>query len=508
MKFLPKTLDNSNLMFIRTFYTPGSKETTAPDDRLDVVFKDLNTGDKYVETIESPKTEIHIVDPKHRTYTYHKNFIDRSWCNSYEVPYKKRQEVVARALGCTVWDARRSPYVSQIDLDIEHFYMMQFQKFYQTKSDQTPLKLAFSDIESDIIAIGEGFASPGEAPMNAVSYFDETNKIMYTLVCTQDNVPHVPKASKKYEYYEKLRERFKKKTDDFVNRLDEFVEECKKEFEPSYGKIEYKVMVFEDEMAMHKAYWQIVDMVDADYAFFWNAPYDISNLIERVKLHGYNPNDIISSPEMQGNGRVVTWKEDKNAEVHKRRHVFNTFTRTTFMDQMVNYAGIRSGKGKLPSVKLNAIAMKELKDEKLDYSEYGNIKMFPYYDWWKFVKYNIKDVLLQVGIERKVHDASYCYMVMTNSALKPSEIFASTQLVSNDLRMFADIEYDKVMGINNNKFIKNKMSDEDRKLIEKFAGAFVMNPSHCRPTGFKLLGMLNKFIHENSIDFDVSGEFD
>ena len=61
------------------------------------------------------------------------------------------------------------------------------------------------------------------------------------------------------------------------------------------------------------------------------------------------------------------------------------------MDQMVHYAGVRSGKGKLPSNKLNAIAQKELKDEKLDYSEYGEIRMFPYMDWWKFIKYNIKD---------------------------------------------------------------------------------------------------------------------
>ena len=26
-----------------------------------------------------------------------------------------------------------------------------------------------------------------------------------------------------------------------------------------------------------------------------------------------------------------------------------------------------------------------------NYSEYGNIRMFPYHDWWKFIKYNIKD---------------------------------------------------------------------------------------------------------------------
>jgi hypothetical protein len=493
-------------MILRTYYNSGTNDFTTPDDTLDIVYKDIDTGKIYVETLNNPKIEIYVVKPEYRTFNFYKTFIKKEQCNKYLVPYKTRYADIGKILGCKPKETKFSKYVYQIDMDIEHYYLMQFFKEYGCKTDNKPLTLGFSDIESDIIQIGEGFPSPGETPTNAISYFDESTHTMYTLLCVQDNVPRVPETSKKYEYYEKLRKRFKEQTDYFIEHIEDFKEECRKAFEETYGKIEYKIMVFDEELPMYKAYWQIIEYCQNDYGFFWNAPYDISNLIERLKTLGYDPSDIIPSPDF--GHRVVRWYEDKNATVHKRKHIFDTYTKTTFMDQMVNYAGIRSGKGKLPSVKLNAIAKNELKDEKLDYSEYGNIKMFPYYDWWKFVMYNIKDVLLQVGIERKTHDANYIYTVMTTSSLKTSEVFTSTTVVGNDLRLFADIEFDIVMGSNKNKLFKVEKTEEQirEEKKDKFAGAFVMNPGHCSPTGFMLLGALNKYIHDHVIDEDISSE--
>lgn len=388
MKFLSRALDHSNLMLLRTYYNSGTNDFSTPDDILDIVYKDIDTGKQYVETIQNPKIEIYVVKPEFRTFNYYKNFIEKDKCTKYLVPYKTRMKEIAKILGCKPNETKYSKYVYQIDMDIEHFYMIQFYIEYNIHDGQKPLSLGFSDIESDIIAT-QGFAEPGEAPPNAISYFDENTKDMYTFVCLQDNVPHVDTTHKKYEYYEKLRSKFKEQTTHFINNLSKFIEECKQDFEPSYGHIDYHVYAFEDEMSMVKAYWQVVHKCANDYAFFWNAPYDISNLIERPKVLGYDPNDFISS-DIFGK-RNIRWYEDKNATVHKRKHIFDTYTTTTFMDQMVNYAGIRSGKGKLPSTKLNAIAKNELKDEKLDYSEFGEIRMFPYMDWWRFIKYNIKD---------------------------------------------------------------------------------------------------------------------
>lgn len=502
MKFLSKSLGNSNLMMLNVLYDKGSQDYTL-DDRLDFIYKDIDTGKTYVETIHSPLIEIYVAKPEHRV-DYYKNFFRMEDCDKYTVHYKTRMKEIGDILGCSPQEVKKLPYVCQIDMDIEHFYMMQFFIEYDNHQNH-PISIGFSDIESDIINF-DSFAEPGEAPPNAISYFNEDTDDMYTLLCVQDNVPHVEETHSKYEYYEKLRSGFKKQTTDFIARMDEFIAECERDFEPSYGKIDYHILVFEDEISMAQAYWDIVHQCSNDYLFFWNAPYDVSNLIERPYVKGVNPATFIPSPEL-GN-RSPFWKEDKNAVVHKRKHIFNTWTTTTIMDQMVNYAGVRSGKGKLPSVRLNAIAQTELKDEKLDYSEYGNIKMFPYYDWWKFVKYNIKDVLLQAGIERKTKDAQYIYTLLSTNCLKPSEVFTSTTVVANSLRLFAAIEGHEVMGQNKNKLFKVQKTAEQIKQEkkDKFAGAFVMHPKHATSTGYMLLGVLNRYIHDHAIDFDITSE--
>lgn len=176
---------------------------------------------------------------------------------------------------------------------------------------------------------------------------------------------------------------------------------------------------------------------------------------------------------------------------------------------MVNYAGIRSGKGKLESVKLTRIAESEIEDEKLDYSEYGNIKMFPYYNFRLFIKYNIKDVLLQVGIDRKVRDSEYVYLLMQSTCIKPNELFVTTTFDGNDIRLFVDLNYDVVVGQNKNKLYRVKKTPEEIKQekANKYSGAFVLDPAHIRSTGFELLGTLNNLIHDHVIDEDITSEY-
>ena len=70
------------------------------------------------------------------------------------------------------------------------------------------------------------------------------------------------------------------------------------------------------------------------------------------------------------------------------------------------------------------------------------------------------------------------------------------------------INKNMVMGPNKNKLYKQPKTEEQKKLEKKnkFAGAFVMSPEHCKSTGFELLGELNKFIHDHAIDMDIGSE--
>lgn len=93
---------------------------------------------------------------------------------------------------------------------------------------------------------------------------------------------------------------------------------------------------------------------------------------------------INSNTKMQ-----LLWKT--KTLLHIRENISVSFSHpTTFIDMLVLYAGIRSARGKPESLKLQAVAQKELKDEKLDYSEAGNIRTAAYEDFRKFALYSFK----------------------------------------------------------------------------------------------------------------------
>ena len=229
--------------------------------------------------------------------------------------------------------------------------------------------------------------------------------------------------------------------------------------------------------------------------------------------------------------------EDKNAKVAKRKHQCITWTLPTFLDQMVMYAGIRSGRGELASTKLNYIAQIELKDEKLDYSEDANIKTLFYRNLYKFIEYNLKDVLLQWGIETKTMDIQTIYSRMYDLFVTPSQSFTTTKVVLHALYSYA-LGKGFVLGQNRNKNHKNLIlpkygekfanitedMDEEEYMSEifggdeeveenedgtvkreKYAGAFVMNPLYINPTGVYVRGKPSKFIHDHVVDLNISG---
>lgn len=331
MKFLKEPLDGEKLMLLKTYYDPGSKDFDIPDDVLDVVYKNVDTGEIHVETFEHPKIEVFVVKEQFRNFNHYPNFLKKEECDSYWVPYKSRFKDIGKILGITdINKVRKSNLLGQIDMDIEHFYMMMFYKEYGQYVTQRPLTKGYSDIETDSIAYAD-FPPVGKAPINAISYFNEETDTMYTFICTQDNVPVLPKSDKRYARFEKLRERFKRQTEEFIADIEGFKEELKQDFEPSYGVIDYQILIFENEIEMLIAYWQLIDLLKNDLGFFWNAPFDISNLVERCRELGYDPSDIIPTERFRGIRRPK-WYEDKNPQAHKRKHIFDLYTITTFMD--------------------------------------------------------------------------------------------------------------------------------------------------------------------------------
>lgn len=510
-------------------------------DNIVIIYKDLETGEKLVHSIDRPMIEVYIVKPEFRNYSYVKNFIDIESCYPLRVHYASRWTEIAKEMGLAGPDeAKTSPYVFGADIQIENYYMMQFEYEYHTDKKKE-LSRGYFDIENDTINL-DRFPQYGETPINAITYVDDSTQNVFLFVNVKNNMTPLPKDHPKYALFQELSERFDKASAWLQNHPKEFIQRCHDLFDESYPGMTYNLLIFDEEIALIKAFWDIVHASSNDFCSAWNIPYDMQNLMLRPITLGYDPNTII--PEEWARGGIgskhsIYFYEDNNPVVHKKKHQIVTYTKTSFVDDMINYAGIRSGRGKLASNKLNFAARKELRDEKLDYSEAASIRTFAYEDFIKFLLYNIKDTLLLVGIGRHTGDMDTIYGRMYSSMILPKDAFTTTTVVLGALRSFI-YKRGWVVGPNKNKFAENKnkknpnyaeivtkFSDDDSGDIddlffgdlsddddedgdgkrEKYDGAFVANTLHMKPTGYEIMGQPSQFVHRYIGDEDITSEY-
>ena len=557
MKFLPPEKVTPRMMPLNFIYDRGEDYA---NDFLTICWKDVDTNMKSTVTILNPKIEIYIVKPEFRQELLDTDrneschWMPISKCEKHLVPYQSRYSYAAKVLNLpNSSDARLSPFLYGADIDIENWYLIQFVKEYPYDGVKK-LSVGYMDIESDIISLRPGkFPEYGEAPTNAVTFIDGTDRQVYTLLLTKNNVPVVSKEHPLYLEYEEYRKAFDEQIQDFMDHESEFISYMNEKYDEIYGHFDYTVAYFEDELKMTKVLFALMKECNNDFIYVWNLPYDMQMLMGRVEALGGNLSNIIADSRivktLPKDRDKLVFVEDKNPKAGKRRHKCITWTSQVFTDQMVVYSGVRGGRGELASTKLGYIAQKELKDTKLDYSEDGDIRTLPYRNYRMFVEYNIKDVLLQYGIEHKTNDMGTIYARMYSLFVLPNQAFTTTKVVLHALYEFA-LRYKDgyILGQNRNKgkmdshltnyqqllsgidedtdedayfdaiFGDEQDSDADdtddeeledgkEEKREKYAGAFVMNPLYLNPTGLKIRGKDSKWVHEDVCDFDVKSEY-
>lgn len=516
MKFLPTSVEGKNLMPLNFQYVD---DPATGDDVLYVVYRDLDDDRKYVHTIHKPKIEVYIVKPEYRGVDHIapknrvRDFIELKYLEKVSVRYRTRRYEVAKLLNISKDEVMSSTYVLGIDVKIETFYFSQFKLEYGNESQKIP-HIAFGDIETEIkYAPYAGIAPAGEVPISLITVIDSNLKKSYTLAL------YFPEYGGIDKFWED-------------SSLSEFKRELHESFDATYGEIDYELMLFNDEVELLKAFWNTVKIIDPDFLEFWNMAFDMSNILARSAKLGYDPGEL-AWDESCYDRSWVNFYEDKNKIIHKRKHTCTLPIKSLVVDQMLFYAVIRSAGSKIPDFKLNTIADRELKDKKVEYAEdYGSIADFPYKDYRRFVKYNIKDVLLQYGIESKTRDTIDVYGRMYDFCVLPNDIATTTVIVANHYRaellkmgrvmhnnrnkmdelntevsMSYDEAYDEDTEASDEDVIENlneeeTLVDENGKKI-KFDGAIVLNPTRMSSTGFD--GM--KFIHNNVIDEDIGAEY-
>lgn len=525
MKFLPKEMENRCLMPLKFQYERKPLENPTPYNKdidvLYITYKDMESHEKFVEIIEKPMVEIYIVKPEFRGTEVapadrFRDYIELEYLEVHKVHYRTRRAEAAKLAGIRKEDVDVCPFIIGLDTSIKSFYFLQFKKEYGNDAFKKPT-ICFADIETEIKdAPYVGIAPAGTVPISVITLIDSESMQAYTFCL------YFPKYGGFDEFWEE-------------ENLKGFIKELNDSFDETYGHIDYNLMLFNTEIELIRAFWNTVNSIEPDFLEWWNMPFDMSNIISRCVTLGYNPGEISKSDKFDVG--FVEFKEDHNHITHKRKHVCELPTTCIIIDQMVNYAVIRSAGAKIPTFKLNAIADAELKDKKVEYADdYGSIADFPYKDYRRFIKYNIKDVLLQLGIDKKTMDTMDIYGRMYDFCVDATSINTTTEIVAHHyMEELNSAKYGfKIMHRNRNKIeglqeninvVYDQMSDDgedefdldealqnvkDTEVIFdekgnkiKFDGAIVLNPTRMNSTGFDNM----KFIHDNVGDEDITSEY-
>lgn len=540
MKFLDGVGPNQEVLPLNYLYF--NERNFNVDDVLTIIYKDVASGETKVQNIIKPEIEVWIVKPEYReAVRFNRTWVKKEYLEPHKVRYRNRYRQIAKILGLQDEDidlAKTSPFVLFSNLDIRNYYALQFIHEYNVP-DSFNLNIGLFDIENDIIDI-DHFPQPGECPISLIAFIDVSNETVYQFILEPQNHSNIinPATGDYYDYRDQVQH--------LKEHVKEYVQELHEMFDESYGVLDYHILFLKSEEEMISKFFKLLDVLNIDFAEAWNAAYDMSNLTSRPDKILSDPIQLICSDRFLA--KECLFVEDKNPLFHKRKHTCQIAHPTVFIDQMVIYAGLRSAMGKIPSLKLNVIAQKEIGDTKLDYSEEGSIKELPYENFWKYCLYSIKDTLLQLGIHRKTDDISSVYSRMLEDGLLANEVFTSTIQLTNSLSTFL-LEHDYIPGNNFNKFndeqklkqqayfygssndiasdendaMMNAMVDPDdlvdtsddeededdssSKKKKKFSGAMVQDPNRMLPTGFKINGRLNSRIHNNVGDMDITSEY-
>ena len=167
---------------------------------------------------------------------------------------------------------------------------------------------------------------------------------------------------------------------------------------------------------------------------------------------------------------------------------------TVWLDQMIEFASRRKGRGRYQSFKLDAIGEVVAGVRKLDYSHITtDLGKLPYIDFKTFSFYNVMDVIVQKCIEASTNDLEYVFTKCLVNNTNYAKCHRQSVYLAN--RFCKDFyEYGYVIG--NNKNLWNE------KPTTKFPGAMVGDPTHNADSVMLHINGRPTQLSDNAVDFD------
>ena len=402
------------------------------------------------------------------------------------------------------------PYVFGADYDIRAWYRHQWLLSFD--NDKTkPITKGYADIEVDGLE-AVGLPSPVFNPIDLVTVIDTQTKESYTfaligVTCQEKDMSGMSEREKEKELERRaLYEKRLKQQEYWSTHIDELEKETSKMFGENYPGFHFNFYFYKDERKMLVHLFQLINTLKLDFIGFWNISFDIPYIIERLQVLGLDPAEVMCPKDFPVK---ECWfkKDEHNFEVKNKSDFFHITSYTVFYDQMITYAAIRKSSSELRSNKLTYIAQHEIGDSKLNYEEDGNIKTVSYNNYLRYILYNIKDVLLQVGIENRTSDIETYYITSyKNMTPYESEFKQTVKLRNIQYRSF--YSQSLIPGENINSFLYNMQKEKEQNDKNDddptFEGALVGNPLLIDKFGSKMYNHKTNSIFDYSIDMDMS----
>lgn len=508
-----------NVTYVRPTKDNGNREV------FEVIYK---TEDGVVHKEEEPaEADIYIVKPEYRNYTYNKPQELINHMDKIRVPISKIRYKIAEEMGeegqALIERAYRErnfkllnqlykwPYCYGCDFQPEYYFMKNWYERYELGNPK--LTKGFLDIETDLIDYAldmDNISSTAYSPVNLVTVILEDSLECFTFVLRPYKPSKIGRTQEEYEERFKLYERQAKAHEHLMGHMDEFIKDLHDSFDETYGYLNYQIREYEQEIELIADMFRLINNRKPNFCMIWNMRFDIQYLFYRIQTLGYDPVSIMCSKDFKE--PRCYFKVDKSTFLmEKQFDYFFCSSYTQYICQMRLYASIRKSQHKLKSMKLNDIGDRELKDRKVEYPEEANIVRFPYVDWIRFIKYNIKDVLLQYGIERKTKDVM-TYYTRSHSNMTPyNKIFRETHLLRNVREMYFEkagwVQSNNLNIIDNNdeeiESARKFYGIEDDEEESSFKGAINAEPGWNDYVGMEIYGHPSNNIHENAMDYDM-----
>ena len=491
----------ANLTLLNTMYIKPKKTLDGKysPSIMTIVYKDNDTGLKGKKEIVNPNYEYYMLKDEYNI-DYNPLFLEREKLIKITVPYVDLEKDIAERTGNLDFfydniksqnyraNRRLHEHVRVLgsDTNIEDHYRERFSELY--KNDIVPITKSYLDIELD--NRGENFNGHieyGKFPINAVTVCMEHIDKTFTFLLRNEDNPSAIEFEKNLskETFIELKEFIKKQVGGEAG-----------EIKYKLDKMDYQMLFYDDEVTLISDIFKCINNFKPDFVLAWNMAFDIPYIMERLKVLGINPQDVLCHPDFKYKSAYY-YIDERNANAFAERGDFAKISSySVYLDQMIHFASRRKSGKAINSFSLDSIGEMTVGIKKLDYRHITqDLSELPYIDYKTFVFYNIMDTIVQKCIEIKTGDIDYIFSkCLINNTRYHKGHRQTVYLTNRGRKDFKKEEKELILGNNINAM------NPDKSFI--IPGAFVGDPMLVSDYGRIRLNGVPVNLFNNCDDFD------